>query len=85
MLWQGTVHCPYYMKTGTCKYGATCKFDHPPPGEVMAMAAAQGTSTTVGQDEKGDVKTQLWEAVKNEQLDGFMVAWWFWDGQLECS
>ncbi|XWS16723.1 hypothetical protein CRYUN_Cryun33cG0002300 [Craigia yunnanensis] len=38
---QGTVHCPYYMKTGTCKYGATCKFDHPPPGEVMAMAAGK--------------------------------------------
>ncbi|XP_022749304.1 zinc finger CCCH domain-containing protein 37 isoform X4 [Durio zibethinus] len=47
---EGSVHCPYYMKTGTCKYGATCKFDHPPPGEVMAMAAAQGTPTTIGQD-----------------------------------
>ncbi|KAJ6690056.1 hypothetical protein OIU85_006347 [Salix viminalis] len=34
---EGAVHCPYYMKTGTCKYGATCKFDHPPPGEVMAF------------------------------------------------
>ncbi|XP_019157323.1 PREDICTED: zinc finger CCCH domain-containing protein 37-like isoform X3 [Ipomoea nil] len=32
---EGAIHCPYYMKTGTCKYGATCKFDHPPPGEVM--------------------------------------------------
>lgn len=32
------------MKTGTCKYGATCKFDHPPPGEVMALAGSQGTS-----------------------------------------
>ncbi|PKI54683.1 hypothetical protein CRG98_024883, partial [Punica granatum] len=30
---EGAAHCPYYMKTGTCKYGATCKFDHPPPGE----------------------------------------------------
>lgn len=35
---QGSIHCPYYMKTGTCKYGATCKFDHPPPGEAMAIA-----------------------------------------------
>ncbi|KAI5674816.1 hypothetical protein M9H77_15180 [Catharanthus roseus] len=42
---EGAVHCPYYMKTGTCKYGATCKFDHPPPGEVMASSA-------VGEDEK---------------------------------
>jgi len=28
------------MKTGACKYGATCKFDHPPPGEVMAVATS---------------------------------------------
>nr|TKR74498.1 enhancer of AG-4 1 family protein [Populus alba] len=37
---EGAVHCPYYMKTGACKYGATCKFDHPPPGEVMAVATS---------------------------------------------
>lgn len=34
------------MKTGTCKYGATCRFDHPPPGEVMATSASQGTSSS---------------------------------------
>ncbi|XP_017980656.1 PREDICTED: zinc finger CCCH domain-containing protein 37 isoform X2 [Theobroma cacao] len=53
---EGGVHCPYYMKTGTCKYGATCKFDHPPPGEVMGIATAQGTSTTVGGEEKGEME-----------------------------
>lgn len=36
------------MKTGACKYGATCKFDHPPPGEVLAATTTQGTSTSVG-------------------------------------
>ncbi|XP_058095367.1 zinc finger CCCH domain-containing protein 8-like [Magnolia sinica] len=41
---EGAVICAFYMKTGTCKYGATCRFDHPPPGEVIAMAAAQGMS-----------------------------------------
>lgn len=51
---EGAVHCPYYMKTGTCKYGATCKFDHPPPGEVMAMATSQGTSASVGGEGKPD-------------------------------
>ncbi|CAK7326011.1 unnamed protein product [Dovyalis caffra] len=39
---EGAVNCPYYMKTGTCKYGATCRFDHPPPGEVMAIATSLG-------------------------------------------
>ncbi|KAK6149580.1 hypothetical protein DH2020_017105 [Rehmannia glutinosa] len=53
---EGAIHCPYYMKTGTCKYGATCKFDHPPPGEVMAIATSQPTSTSaVGEGkENGD-------------------------------
>lgn len=36
------------MKTGACKYGATCKFDHPPPGEVMS-AATTGASAAVVQ------------------------------------
>ncbi|KAL5061830.1 hypothetical protein RYX36_023567 [Vicia faba] len=47
--------CPYYLKTGTCKFGATCKFDHPPPGEVMEMAKSQGTSTTNGEEEETNV------------------------------
>ncbi|WOK95753.1 zinc finger CCCH domain-containing protein 37 isoform X2 [Canna indica] len=43
---EGAVICSFYMKTGTCKFGAACKFDHPPPGEVMAMASTQGTDGT---------------------------------------
>ncbi|XP_010543113.1 PREDICTED: zinc finger CCCH domain-containing protein 37-like [Tarenaya hassleriana] len=39
---EGAVHCPYYMKTGMCKYGATCRFDHPPPGEVKGKTASSG-------------------------------------------
>lgn len=23
--------CPYYMKTGYCKFGISCKFNHPQP------------------------------------------------------
>ncbi|KAL3627181.1 Zinc finger CCCH domain-containing protein 37 [Castilleja foliolosa] len=50
---EGAIHCPYYMKTGTCKFGATCKFDHPPPGEVMAAATSQQTSSpAAGEEEK---------------------------------
>ncbi|XP_065048124.1 zinc finger CCCH domain-containing protein 37 isoform X3 [Musa acuminata AAA Group] len=41
---EGAVICSFYMKTGTCKFGAACKFDHPPPGEAIAMATIQGTA-----------------------------------------
>ncbi|KAJ9562974.1 hypothetical protein OSB04_008134 [Centaurea solstitialis] len=47
---EGAINCPYYMKTGACKYGPTCKFDHPPPGEVMAVATSQGASGEEGKD-----------------------------------
>ncbi|KAK6934775.1 Zinc finger, CCCH-type [Dillenia turbinata] len=50
---EGETICSYYLKTSTCKYGAACKFDHPSPGEVMAMAAKQGTSESAeGKEEK---------------------------------
>ncbi|KAK9149941.1 hypothetical protein Syun_008250 [Stephania yunnanensis] len=48
---EGAVSCPFYMKTGTCKYGVTCRFDHPPPGEAIAMASVQGTSTSDDEEE----------------------------------
>uniref|UniRef100_A0A803N5K8 C3H1-type domain-containing protein n=1 Tax=Chenopodium quinoa TaxID=63459 RepID=A0A803N5K8_CHEQI len=50
---EGVEHCPFYMKTGTCSYGANCKFDHPPPGEVMAVAG-QETSTKAEEEETED-------------------------------
>ncbi|XP_010260865.1 PREDICTED: zinc finger CCCH domain-containing protein 37 isoform X2 [Nelumbo nucifera] len=53
---EGAIICPFYMKTGTCKYGVTCRFDHPPPGEAIAMATVQGASTTVGEEEQKDAQ-----------------------------
>ncbi|KAL3643213.1 RNA-binding, Nab2-type zinc finger [Castilleja foliolosa] len=50
---EGAIHCPYYMKTGTCKFAATCKFDHPPPGEVMAAATSSQAVVEEGK-ENGD-------------------------------
>jgi len=41
------------MKTSMCKYGASCKFDHPPPGEVLGMA--QGASLSVEGGDNVDV------------------------------
>ncbi|KAA8527213.1 hypothetical protein F0562_008558 [Nyssa sinensis] len=62
---EGAIICPYYMKTGTCKYGATCKFDHPPPGEVMAMATSQGTSNPIG--DKGKLDAEVTKTVQEQQ------------------
>lgn len=47
---EGAINCPYYMKTGACKYGATCRFDHPPPGEVMAAATSQAPPDDVKEE-----------------------------------
>lgn len=48
------------MKTGTCSYGINCKFDHPPPGEVMA---------STGQDSSTNAK-ELEELQGNEEKEG---------------
>ncbi|XP_062205425.1 zinc finger CCCH domain-containing protein 8-like isoform X2 [Phragmites australis] len=34
--------CAFYMKSGTCKFGVHCKFDHPPPVEAIAKRQAAG-------------------------------------------
>ncbi|GAA0157192.1 RNA metabolism protein [Lithospermum erythrorhizon] len=49
---EGAVNCPYYMKTGTCKYGTTCKFDHPPPAEVMSKASSDAVGSENGGEKK---------------------------------
>jgi len=36
----GAAPCPFYLKTGRCKFSVTCKFDHPVWDGVGAMAAA---------------------------------------------
>eukprot|EP00252_Welwitschia_mirabilis_P001144 TRINITY_DN11074_c1_g4_i2.p1 TRINITY_DN11074_c1_g4~~TRINITY_DN11074_c1_g4_i2.p1 ORF type:complete len:274 (-),score=68.06 TRINITY_DN11074_c1_g4_i2:278-1099(-) len=42
---EGQETCSYYIKTGTCKFGVNCKFDHPPPGELVAAAIAKANAT----------------------------------------
>ncbi|KAF6135221.1 hypothetical protein GIB67_035292 [Kingdonia uniflora] len=51
---EGAIICAYYMKTGACKYGIQCRFDHPPPGEAIAMATTLGISTASGGEVGGD-------------------------------
>ena len=32
----GEPDCSYYMRTGLCRFGATCKFNHPPNRKLVA-------------------------------------------------
>lgn len=42
MFQQGEKDCSYYLKTGHCKFGITCKFHHPQPaGTSMPVSAPQ--------------------------------------------
>ncbi|RRT52743.1 hypothetical protein B296_00036874 [Ensete ventricosum] len=36
----GEKECGYYMKTGQCKFGSTCKFHHPQPGGASVPSAS---------------------------------------------
>ncbi|KAH9730254.1 zinc finger CCCH domain-containing protein 32 [Citrus sinensis] len=37
---QGEKECSYYLKTGQCKFGITCKFHHPQPAGTSLPASA---------------------------------------------
>ncbi|KAF7804820.1 BTB/POZ domain-containing protein [Senna tora] len=37
---QGEKECSYYLKTGQCKFGITCKFHHPQPAGTSMPASA---------------------------------------------
>ncbi|KAG8056200.1 hypothetical protein GUJ93_ZPchr0001g32522 [Zizania palustris] len=34
--------CAFYMKTGACRFGMHCRFDHPPPQEAISKVSMQG-------------------------------------------
>ncbi|XP_037495462.1 zinc finger CCCH domain-containing protein 37 [Jatropha curcas] len=36
----GEADCPFYLKTGSCKYGATCRYNHPDRNAINPPAAA---------------------------------------------
>ncbi|KAI4323315.1 hypothetical protein L6164_022930 [Bauhinia variegata] len=40
----GEVDCPFYMKTGSCKYAATCRYNHPDWSVINTPVAALGHS-----------------------------------------
>ncbi|KAG5001042.1 hypothetical protein JHK87_022114 [Glycine soja] len=40
----GEVDCPFYMKTGSCKYGVTCRYNHPDRNAINPPIAGLGAS-----------------------------------------
>jgi hypothetical protein len=40
MFMQDAEVCSFYMKSGTCKFGVQCRFDHPPHEEAIAKLKA---------------------------------------------
>ncbi|KAG6501688.1 hypothetical protein ZIOFF_041571 [Zingiber officinale] len=46
---EGEKECAFYIKTGQCKFGATCKFHHPQPAGPSVTSAAPAFYPTVEQ------------------------------------
>ena len=44
MLLQSEKECAYYLRTGQCKFGSTCKFHHPQPSTMMVAVRGSGYS-----------------------------------------
>lgn len=44
-LLQGEKPCPFYLRTGTCRFGVSCRFHHPQPDNGGHSTAAYGTSS----------------------------------------
>ena len=61
------------MKTRTCKYAATCKFDHPPPGEDVAKAIAMdATNEDIPEDNNKMDSGITWLIQKSHDLLNLM-------------
>ena len=56
-LGQGSVDCPFYVKTGDCKFGATCKFNHPP--EMFGVGAGGQGAAGLGAAGGGTPAVQI--------------------------
>ncbi|XP_037493109.1 zinc finger CCCH domain-containing protein 43 [Jatropha curcas] len=53
----GEKECPYYMRNGSCKYGANCRFNHPDPTAVGGNDApySNGGSASLQQSSQPSV------------------------------
>lgn len=44
---QNEKECAYYLRTGSCKFGDTCKFHHPQPSNAVVSIRGSSVYTTV--------------------------------------
>lgn len=44
---QNEIECAYYLRTGQCKFGSTCKFHHPQPNNMMVSLRGSPVYPTV--------------------------------------
>jgi hypothetical protein len=44
---QNETECAYYLRTGQCKFGNTCKFHHPQPTNMMVSLSGSSVYPTV--------------------------------------
>ena len=53
-VFQGEKECPYYMRTGSCGYGANCCFHHPDPSSVGGSELNGNVESVGGFDNFGN-------------------------------
>lgn len=87
---QGEKECSYYVKTGQCKFGMTCKFHHPqpvgiapspppppPPESFSPMAASvtyQSMQSPVASSQQYGVFSGNWPVSRPSLLPGSYLA-----------
>ena len=76
---QGEQECSYYLKTGQCKFGITCKFDHPQSDGTSVSASARPFYPTVQSlssptPEQYDSATSSYRVARPSLLPGSYVS-----------
>ncbi|KAM3381233.1 zinc finger CCCH domain-containing protein 67-like [Capsicum galapagoense] len=52
--------CPYYMKTGMCKFGSNCKFNHPSRGKFQQGTKEKGKQREESQERPGQIECKYY-------------------------
>ncbi|MCD7451112.1 hypothetical protein HAX54_009560 [Datura stramonium] len=52
--------CPYYMKTGMCKFGSNCKFNHPSRRKIQLGTKEKGKQREESQERPGQIECKYY-------------------------